>query len=172
VETKARRWPHLWLRAETESCVVSPKGPLLWDAKLAVGASNLAPLLAVVSANLPLPGALMLFSDSANAQALATVQVRDDGVELPSLLLTSQKLRAEGTVSLRELAAEDKRLEPWGNVLAQAGVLKVGLELAGPKVTVVLLGVEKWAAERKLENRTPSPQPSSPRGEGARGDRL
>lgn len=172
VQTKARRWPHLWLRAETESCVVSPKGPLLWDAKLALSASNLAPLLAVVSANLPLPGALMLFSDSANVQALATVRVRDDGVELPSLLLTSQKLRAEGTVSLRELAAEDKRLEPWGNVLARAGVLKVGLEFAGPKVTVVLLGVEKWAAERKLEMGTPSPPPAPPRGEGARGDRL
>ena len=142
-----KRWP-VWVRAVAEPCLLTPRAKVRWAATLSVGASNLQPLLAIVSANVPVPKALSLLTNSPNVRAEAKLVVKEDGVELPRLLLTSQSVRVEGALSLRE--AKDERLEPWGNLLLQLGVLKAGLQLEGPRVSVVLLGVKRWAAERNV----------------------
>lgn len=149
-------WSHLWLRLTADPCLLTPKGKVLWTTDLSLGSSNLKPLLAIVSANAPLPKVLGLLTNSPNVKVEASVVVKPDGVDLPRLVLTSQNLRAEGALSLREVGGEDKRLEPWGNVLAHAGVLRAGLQLDGPKLTVVLLGLDRWATERGLLPEAPA----------------
>ncbi len=145
-----RSWPHLWLRAVADPCLLTPNGKLMWSARLALGASNLAPLLAIVSANAPLPAGLGLFADSANVKVEATLMVREDSVELPRVVLTSQNVRLEGALVLREVSQEDPRLEPWGSVLAHAGVFSAGVEFDGPRVSVVLGDLQRWSERRKL----------------------
>lgn len=145
-----RSWPHLWLRAVADPCLLTPNGKLMWSARLALGASNLAPLLAIVSANAPLPAGLGLFADSANVKVEASLMVREDSVELPRVVLTSQNVRLEGALVLREVSQEDPRLEPWGSVLAHAGVFSAGVEFDGPRVSVVLGDLQRWSERRKL----------------------
>lgn len=147
VTQDGKRWP-VWVRAVAEPCLLTPQAKVRWAATLSLGASNLQPLLAVVSANVPVPKALSLFTNSPNVRAEASLVVKEDGIELPRLLLTSQSVRLEGALSLRE--AQDERLEPWGDLLLQLGVLKAGLQLEGPRLSVVMIGVKRWAAERKV----------------------
>ena len=150
LQAQGRTWPKLWLRAAADPCLLSPKGDIVWSTKLAVGSSNLQPLLAIVSANAPLPGVLGMFTDSPNVKLEATMLVRADRIELPKLSLTSQNVRVEGALTLRESSANDPRLEPWGAVVAHAGALSAGVQLDGPKISVVLGDLQRWTAERKL----------------------
>jgi hypothetical protein len=145
---QGRSWPRLWLRAVADPCVLTPNAKVLWSAKVTVGSSNLQPLLAIVSANVPLPGVLSMFTDSPNVKAEATLVVREDGVELPKLSLVSSNVRVEGAVSLREASATDPKLEPWGQVVAHLGALSAGVQLDGPKVSVVFGDLVAWAARR------------------------
>lgn len=147
LSTDGKSWP-MWVRAVADPCLLTPHAKVQWSTTLTVGASNLQPMLAIVSANVPVPAGLRLLTNSPNVRVEAKVEVKKDGVELPRLLLTSRSARVEGALSLRE--AKDERLEPWGNLLLQLGVLKAGLQLEGPGVSVVMLGVEKWAAERNV----------------------
>lgn len=157
LRAQGRTWP-LWVKAVADPCVLTPKGKVRWSTTITVGASNLQPLLAVVSANLPLPKALNLITNSPNVRAEATLTVREDGIDLPKLILNSQNLRAQGAMSLREVSKEDERLEPWGSALVSAGVFSAGVQLDGPKIKLVLFGLKRWAATRKLTT-TPSAQP-------------
>lgn len=150
LQAGGRRWPKLWLRAVADPCLLTPKSKVLWSANVAVGSSNLQPLLAIVSANVPLPKALGMFTDSPNVKAEVTLMVREDSVELPRFTLASQNLRAEGALTLREVGDDDKRLEPWGGVLAHAGVFSAGVQLEGPKVSLVLGDLERWAASKQI----------------------
>lgn len=150
LQAQGRTWQNLWLRAVAEPCLLSPNADIIWSTKLAVGSSNLQPLLAIVSANAPLPGVLGLFTDSPNVKLEATMLVRADRIELPKLSLTSQNVRVEGALTLREASSTDSKLEPWGNVVAHAGALSAGVQLDGPKISVVLGDLQRWAAERKL----------------------
>lgn len=157
IQAGGSTWSHLWLRLVAEPCLLTPQGKVLWTTDLSLGSSNLQPLLAIVSAHAPLPRVLGLLTNSPNVKVEASVVVREDGVDLPRLVFTSQNLRAEGALSLREVGGADPRLEPWGHVLAHAGVLRAGLELEGPKLTVVLLDLDRWATERKLLPEAPAP---------------
>ena len=150
LQADGRTWPKLWLRAVADPCLLTPNAKVQWSTTMSVGSSNLQPLLAIISANVPIPKSLSMFTDSPNVKAEATIMVREDSVELPRLILTSQNLRAEGAMSLREVGDTDKRLEPWGNVLAHAGVFSAGVQLEGPKVSVVLLDLDTWAKSKKL----------------------
>lgn len=150
LKTATRSWPKLWLRAVADPCLLTPNGKLKWSAGLALGASNLEPLLAIVSANAPLPPALAIFADSANVKVEATLMVRQDSVDLPRVVLTSQNVRLEGALVLREVSKDDPRLEPWGTVIAHAGVFSAGVELDGPKVSVVMGDLQRWSQRRKL----------------------
>ena len=147
LNTGGKSWP-MWVRAVADPCLLTPHAKVQWSTTLTVGASNLQPMLAIVSANVPVPAALRLLTNSPNVRVEAKVEVKKNGVELPRLLLTSQSVRVEGALSLRE--AKDERLEPWGNLLLEVGVLKAGLQLEGQGISVVMLGVEKWAAERNV----------------------
>ena len=151
----ARTWP-LWLRLNADPCLVDPKGKMPWSTTLSLSASNLQPLLAVVSANLPLPRMLGLVSNSPNLRVEAKVQVREDGVDLPRVVLTSQSLRAEGSLALREQDEQGKILKPWGGVVVHAGPLDVGVQFEGSKTTIILTDLIRWAASRNL------PQSASP----------
>lgn len=159
LKAEGKTWP-LWVKAVAEQAVFTPKGKTQWSTKFGVGASNLQPLLAVVSANLPLPKALNLITNSPNVKATAEMTVQEDGIDLPKLILTSQTVRAEAAMKLREVSKTDERLEPWGNALVHAGVFSAGVQLDGPKITLVLLGLKKWAASKNLVGEaqlTPSP---------------
>ncbi|MDP2273972.1 MAG: hypothetical protein Q8K32_24740 [Archangium sp.] len=147
---QGRSWQNLWLRAVADPCLLSPNADILWSTKLAVGSSNLQPLLAIVSANAPLPGVLGMFTDSPNVKLEATMMVRADRIDLPKFSLTSQNVRVEGVLTLREASPTDPKLEPWGNVVAHAGALSAGVQLDGPKISVVLGDLQRWTAERKL----------------------
>ena len=153
LQAQGRSWPHMWLKAVADPCIVNPKGKEQWNTTLSVGSSNLQPLLAMVSASVPVPQVLTYLTDSPNVRAQATIVVTADAVELSKLSLTSQNIRMEGAVSLREAARfsdEEPKLEPWGNVLAHAGVFNAGVQLDGPKLVVVLTDLERWSVERKL----------------------
>ncbi len=150
----------LWVKAVAEQAVFTPKGKTQWTTKFGVGASNLQPLLAIVSANLPLPKAINLLTNSPNVRATAEMIVKEDSIELPRLILTSQTVRAEGAMTLREVSTSDERLEPWGNVLVHAGVFSAGVQLDGPKIKLVLFDLKKWAASKNLVGEaqlTPAP---------------
>lgn len=150
LHTPGRTWPAFWLRAAADPCLLTPSQKLRWSTTIGVGASNLQPLLAIVSANVPVPASLSLFTDSPNVRVAATVQVRADSVELSALSLASQNVRVEGAVSLREASPTDPRLEPWGQVVAHAGVFSAGVQFDGPKVSVVLGDLKSWVAKRTL----------------------
>ncbi len=159
LEAEGKTWP-LWVKAVAEQAVFTPKGKTQWSAKFGVGASNLQPLLAIVSANLPLPRALNLITNSPNMKATAEMTVKEEGIDLPKLILTSQTVRAEAAMTLREVSTSDERLEPWGNALVHAGVFSAGIQLEGPKTKLVLLGLKKWAVSKKLRGEaqlTPAP---------------
>ncbi|MDP2273966.1 MAG: hypothetical protein Q8K32_24710 [Archangium sp.] len=150
----------LWVKAVAEQAVFTPKGKTQWTTKFGVGASNLQPLLAIVSANLPLPRAINLLTNSPNVKATAEMIVKEDSIELPRLILTSQTVRAEGAMTLREVSKSDERLEPWGNVLVHAGVFSAGVQLDGSKIKLVLFDLKKWAASKNLVGEaqlTPAP---------------
>ena len=160
LQAQGRSWPNVWLRAVAEPCVLN-NGKELWATTLSVGSSNLQPLLAMVSASVPVPPALTFFTNSPNVRAQATIVVTKEAVELSKISLTSQNLRMEGAVSLREatkFSDEEPRLEPWGNVLAHAGVFNAGVQLDGPNTVVVLTDLERWSVERKL---APGPRKSN-----------
>jgi hypothetical protein len=145
-----RSWP-LWVKAVADSCVRTPKGKVEWSTTFTVGASNLEPLLAIVSANLPLPKALGILTNSPNVKAQADLVVREDGIDLPRLSLNSQTVRAQGAMALRQVSEADERLQPWGNALVKAGVFSAGVQLDGPKISLVLFGLDKWAEAKKLK---------------------
>lgn len=151
-----------WVKAVVEQALFTPKGKTQWSTKFGVGASNLQPMLSIVSANLPLPKAINLLTNSPNVKASAEMIVKEDSIELPRLILTSQSVRAEGAMTLREVSTSDKRLEPWGNVLVHAGVLSAGVQLEGPTVKLVLFDLKKWAESKKLKGEselTPATMP-------------
>ncbi len=152
----AKSWPSVWLRLNADPCLVKPDGKMPWSTTLSLGASNLQPLLAVVSANVPLPKILGLVSNSPNLRVEAKVQVREDGVDLPRVVLTSQSLRAEGAVALRAQDEDGKILKPWGGVVVHAGPLDLGVQFEGPKTTIILTDLHRWAASKNL------PQSASP----------
>ena len=140
----------LWLKAHAEPCVLTPKEKVRWSTTISVGASNLQPLLAIVAENLPLPKALTAFTSSPNVRVEADLTVSDDGIDLPRLILTSSRLRAQGAMSLRPVNEHDEKLHPWGDVLVKAGVFSAGLELRGARVSPVLFGVGRWADDKRL----------------------
>lgn len=147
LKAQSTTWKGIWLKASTPSCRLTPKGKVQWETTLNVDASNLQPLVTVVSVNSDLPKALTLLLNSPDVHAEATLQVRTDGVELPRMILKSKNIQLEGALSLKE--REDKALEPWGGLLAHAGILNVGIELNGPKVSLVFSDLANWAATKK-----------------------
>ncbi len=154
LQAQGRSWPFIWLRAVADPCVVNPRGKEQWNTTLSVGSSNLQPLLAMVSASVPVPKALTFFTDSPNVRAQASIVVTKDAVEISKISLTSQNLRMEGAMSLREavrFSDEEPKLEPWGNVLAHAGVFNAGVQLDGPNMVVVLTDLERWSVAKKLK---------------------
>ncbi len=150
VRAGGRTYPRFWLHLLSKPCLLTPNRELQWSTTIDLGFSNLQPMLAILSANVPLPKMLVDFADSPNARASADVQVSKDGVELPRLDLRSQSVHVNGVLSLKEAPTRDNRLEPWGNVMARVGPLRVGAEFTGPDVKVVLFDLQKWAEEHKL----------------------
>lgn len=149
LRAQTQSWP-VWVRLVADPCVVKPKAKEKWSTTLSLGASNLQPLLAIVSANVSLPRALGLFTNSPNVKLEAQVKVRDDGVDMPKLTLTSAQVRAHGAVALRPVSESEEKLQPWGSVLVQAGVFSAGVELEGSKIKLVLFNLERWAAGKNL----------------------
>lgn len=142
----------LWLKLHAEPCVLTPKKKVKWSTTLMVGASNLKPLLAIVAANLKVPKILTLLVNSPNVRVEADLTVRDDGIDLPRLILNASGFRARASMSLRPVSEEDDKLQPWGNAKVESGVFSAGLELNGPKISPVIFGVKRWAEEKKLND--------------------
>lgn len=147
--TNGQRYP-FWFRAHAEPCVLTPKAKVRWSTTLSLGASNLQPLLAIVAENLSIPKVLTAFTSSPNVRVEAELTVRRDGIDLPRLILTSSRIRAQGSMSLRPVSEQDEKLQPWGHAKVQAGVFSAGLEFRGARVSPVLFGVERWAREKQL----------------------
>ncbi len=140
----------MWVRVVADPCVVKPKDKEKWSTTISVGASNLQPLLAVVSANVSLPKALSILTNSPNVKLEAQVKVRDDGIDMPKVTFTSSQVRAHGAVALRPVNESEEKLQPWGSVLVQAGVFSAGVQLDGPKISLVLFNLKRWAAGKNL----------------------
>jgi hypothetical protein len=141
-----------WLKLTADPCLFTPQKDLTWATTLKLDFQNLAPVVAIISANAPLPDIVKPFFDEPNVNASASLNVHKKSIGLEQLRLESQRIHARGELQLVEQpAAKGKApdLAPFGAVLVKLRGLTVGLELGGAVVKPVLFEPERWYASWK-----------------------
>lgn len=116
------------------------------EATLAIGVSNLQPLMGIISANVELPDIVVGLLNIPNVAASADVDVRKKDVMLSPLAVTAPAIRVDAQMVLRENAK--KEMEPQGSALVRAGPLTIGLGIDGGTVVPMLFGAPEWYAKQ------------------------
>ena len=142
VKTREVSYKNVSLSAVAPRAFFSPETQHPVQATVAVGVSNLQPLMGIVSANVPLPGLVVALLNIPDVAGSAELDVDHDRVRLSPVALTAKGLRVDAQVTLHELA--DHTMEPHGVALARLGILSVGLGFDGGVVTPVLFGASQW----------------------------
>jgi hypothetical protein len=136
VRAGAVTWAGQWLHLQLERCLFDLRGPVLWRTELDVAASNLQPLYALLAANLDIPRALGLFTDSPDAHLVARLELRADRVSVPSLRLTSKHVGLDGVIDVKPTPGAPQQQALWGWAVVRLGAVQLGFELEGSKVTL------------------------------------
>ncbi len=140
------------LSAVAPRALFAPDGDHPVQASLAVGVSNLQPLMAIISANVELPGIVVGLLDIPDVAAAAELDVKRNTVTLAPMTLTARGLHVDARMVLTETAK--KELEPHGAAFAKLGPFTVGLGFDGGTVTPVIFGAPEWYA-RQLDAGAP-----------------
>ena len=149
----------VWLKLAADPCVAAPKGNVKWASKLSMTFSNLQPVLAMVSANAPVPGVLQAFADVPNVRVATELTVHAKDVEIRKLRVDSSKLQIDGEMRLAESGestAQNGKLYPWGALLVKVRSLTAGVDMQGSMVRPILGDPEGWYAKYKAEHPTPT----------------
>lgn len=136
VRAGAASWPGQWLHLQLTNSVMNPRGPMLWRSEVDVAAADLQPLFALFAANVDIPRALGLFTASPDPHLVTRVEVRTDGVNIPSLRLTSKNVGLDAVVALKPMRAAPEQLGLYGWAVVRLGAIELGFELDGPTVTL------------------------------------
>lgn len=150
-----------WLTFLADPCLYTPQKDLKWAANLGLTFQNLQPVLAIVSANVPLPDILKPFADEPGVKASANFSVRADSVSLTQLRLDSPRIQVMGEVRLLEEKTKTPppRLLPWGAVLVKVRNLAVGIDLQGTEVKPMLIEPDRWFTDWRAKHQAAN-QPS------------
>ena len=152
VKTKAKNYNNVTLSAVAPRVLFAPGTDHPWEAALAVGVSNLQPLVGIVSANVEVPGIVVGLLNIPDVAASATLDVRTKEVRLMPMALTAKDLRVDAQVVLTEVRKDE--MEPHGAAFVRLGPLTAGMAIDGGIVTPIILGAPEWY-KKQVENGVP-----------------
>lgn len=149
----------VWVKLAADPCTAAPKGAVKWATKMSMTFSNLQPVLAMVAANAPVPGALKSFADVPNVRFATELTVHEKDIEIRKLRVDSSKLQIDGDLRLSESgesAAQAGKLYPWGALLVKVRALTAGVDLQGTVVRPILGDPDGWYTKYRAEHPTPA----------------
>ncbi|HEY0880501.1 MAG TPA: hypothetical protein VGD87_03165 [Archangium sp.] len=152
VKTKQTSHRNVTLSMVANRALFAPKTDHPWAATVTMGASNLQPLVGIVSANIALPGILVGLLNVPDVSASADLDVLQKSVRLVPMSLTGKGLQVDARIRLDETTTKD--LEPHGVAFVKLGILTTGLDIDGGIVTPIILGAPQWF-EKQVENGVP-----------------
>ncbi len=142
VKTREKNYTNVSLSAVAPEALWAPETDTPWKAKLAVGVSNLQPLLGIVSANVQMPTIVVGLLDIPDVAASVELDVKKKEIRLLPMALTARDLRVDAQVVLRELPNQD--VEPRGAAFVKLGPLTAGMAIDGGTMTPIILGAPEW----------------------------
>ncbi|MGV3621701.1 MAG: hypothetical protein ACO1OB_12830 [Archangium sp.] len=152
VKTREKVYTNVTLSAVAPKVLFAPETDHPWEASLAVGVSNLQPLVGIVSANVEVPGIVVGLLNIPDVAASASLDVRKKEVRLMPMALTAKDLRLDAQVVLNEVRKDE--MEPHGAALLRLGPLTAGMAIDGGIVTPIILGAPDWY-KKQVENGVP-----------------
>lgn len=146
VKTRPKTYTNVSLSAVAPEALWAPDTEHPWKAKLAVGVSNLQPLLGIVSANVEMPQLVVGLLDVPDVAASAELDVMKKQVRLVPMAMTARDLRVDARVQLDE--QPDQEMAPRGVALVKLGPLTAGMAIDGGVVTPIIFGAPEWYAKQ------------------------
>lgn len=142
VVTKRRTYKDVTLSAVAPKALFAPDGEHPVSATIAVGVSNLQPLMGILSANVELPDIAVALLNIPDVAASADLDVHKNEIRLSPVVATATAIRVDAQMTLQETT--QKEMEPHGAALVRAGLLTIGLGFDGGIVSPVLFDAPRW----------------------------
>lgn len=142
VKSKQVAYNNVTLSAVAPKVLFAPASDTQWEASLAMGVSNLQPLVAIVSENVEMPGIVVGLLNIPDVAASATLEVKKNKIRIAPMALTAKDLRVDAQVSLTEVRKDE--MEPRGAAFVKLGPLTAGMAIDGGIVTPIILGAPEW----------------------------
>lgn len=152
VKTKEISYNNVTLSAVAPKVLFAPDTDHPWEASLAMGVSNLQPLVGIVSANVEMPGIVVGLLNIPDVAASATLDVKKKEVRIVPMALTAKDLRLDAQFVMTETKKDE--MEPKGAAFLKLGPLTAGMAIDGGMVTPIILGAPEWY-KKQVENGVP-----------------
>lgn len=152
VKTRQVSYKNVTMSVVATKALFAPQTEHPWEASVALGVSNLQPLMSIVSANVELPDLVVGLLNIPDVAASAELDVTKKAVRLVPMALTAKDLRVDARIQLDE--TKNQEMEPRGVAFVKLGPLTAGMAIDGGVVTPVIFGAPEWYA-KQVENGVP-----------------